>query len=65
MGHLVTVNWAADGVSIVAQVSILNVFTHSVCLARDYEGERKKVTRGHFFNVVNRRILELGTNRTA
>ena len=62
VGHLVTVNWAADRVSIAAEVSILNVFTHSVCLARDYEGERKKVTRGHFFNVVNGAILELDTN---
>lgn len=62
VGHLVTIAWAADGVSIVAQVSLLNVFTHSVCLARNYCGERRKITRGHFFNVTDRAILELGTN---
>ncbi|MDO8358027.1 MAG: HNH endonuclease [Nitrospirota bacterium] len=62
VGHLVTINWAADGVSIVAQVSLLNVFTYSVCLARNYDGERRGITRGHFFNVADGAILELGTN---
>ena len=62
VGHLVTVAWAADGVSIVAQVSLLNLFTYSVCLVRNYEGERRKITRGHFFNMADGEILELGVN---
>ncbi len=62
VGHLVTVAWAADGVSIVAQVSLLNWLTYLVCLARSYEGERRKITRGHFFNVAAGEILELGVN---
>lgn len=62
VGHLVTVNWAADGVSIVAQVSLLNMLAYSVCLARNYDGERGKITRGHFFDVADGAILELGTN---
>ena len=62
VGHLVTIAWAADGVSIVAQVSLLNLFTYSICLARNYDGERRKITRGHFFNVADGAILELGTN---
>lgn len=62
VGHLVTIAWAADGVSIVAQVSLLNLFTYSVCLARNYEGESRKIVRGHFFNTYNSEILELGTN---
>ena len=61
-GHLVTIAWAADRVSIVAQVSLLNVFTYSICLAKNYEGERREITRGHFFNVADGSILELGTN---
>lgn len=62
VGHLVTTGWAADEVSIVAQVSLLNLFTYLICLARNYEGERREITRGHFFNVANETILELGTN---
>ena len=62
VGHLVTIAWAADGVSIVAQVSLLNLFTYSICLAKNYEGERREITRGHFFNVADKSILELGTN---
>jgi hypothetical protein len=62
VGHLVTIAWAADGVSIAAQVSLLNLFTYSICLAKNYEGERREITRGHFFNVANGAILELGTN---
>lgn len=62
VGHLVTIAWAADRVSIVAQVSLLNLFTYSICLARNYDGERRKITRGHFFNVADGAILELGTN---
>ena len=62
VGHLVTIASAADGVSIVAQVSLLNLFTYSICLARNYDGERRKITRGHFFNVADGAILELGTN---
>lgn len=62
VGHLVTTGWAADGVSIVAQVSLLNLFTYLICLARNYEGERREITRGHFFNVADGAILELGTN---
>lgn len=62
VGHLVTIAWAADEVSIVAQVSLLNLFTYSICLAKNYEGERREITRGHFFNVADGAILELGTN---
>lgn len=62
VGHLVTLAWATDRVSIVAQVSLLNLFKYSICLARNYEGERRGVVRGHFFNTYNGEILELGTD---
>jgi len=64
VGHLVTVSWAADRVSIVAQVSLLNLFTYTICLARNYKGEQKEITRGHFFNITDGAILELGTSQT-
>ena len=41
LGHLVTVAWAADGASIVAQVSLFNWLTYVVCLARNYKGTRR------------------------
>ena len=61
LGHLLTSNWAVDGVSIVGQVSIFNWVTYCVSLLRDYAGERRDVKRGHFFDVSGRRILELET----
>ena len=59
LGHLITVNWAADGVSILGQVSIFNWVTYCVSLLRHYGGKRRDVRRGNFFDVSNRRILEL------
>jgi hypothetical protein len=59
LDHLITVNWAADGVSILGQVSIFNWVTYCVSLLRDYGGKRRDVRRGNFFDVSNRRILEL------
>jgi hypothetical protein len=61
LGHLITSNWAQDGVSIVGQVSLFNWVTYCVSLLRDYPDERRDVKRGHFFDVANRRILELET----
>ena len=61
LGHLITSNWAGDGVSIVGQISIFNWITYCVSVVRDYAGIRRDVKRGHFFDVSNRRILELET----
>lgn len=60
LGHLITANWAQNGVSIVAQVALFNWVTYRVSLAREYPGERRDIRRGHFFDVANRQILELG-----
>lgn len=59
LGHLVTVNWANDGVSIVSQVSLFNWVTYSVCLARDFSGKHKDIARGHFFNTSGKEIVPL------
>ena len=60
LGHLITTNWALDRVSIVAQVALFNWITYCVSLARAYPGEQRDIRHGHFFNVVNGEILELG-----
>lgn len=64
VGHIVTLNWAADGESIVAQLSLFNWFKYSVCLAKAFQGERCSFARGHFFNIADRQILELGRRPT-
>jgi hypothetical protein len=61
LGHLITMNWASDGISVLGQVSLFNWVTYSVCLARDFSGPPPSLTRGHFFNVSNQEILELGS----
>jgi hypothetical protein len=61
LGHFVTVNWAADGVSVLAQVSLFNWMTYHVCLAPDFTGPPPELTRGHLFDVPNLKILELGS----
>ncbi len=60
LGHLITINWAQNGVSIISQVSLFNWVTYCVSLARDYPGERRDIRRGNFFDIANREILELG-----
>lgn len=60
LGHLVTVNWASDKVSIVSQVSLFNWITYGICLAREYSGDPRNIMKGHFFNIRSKDILELG-----
>ena len=59
LGHIVTVNWTEDRISIVSQVSLLNWASYRVSLARDFSGERRDLRRGHFFNVNNGEIHDL------
>jgi len=61
LGHLITSNWAGDGVSIVGQVSIFNWATYCLSLLRDYAGGRRDLKSGHFFDLSSRRILDLET----
>jgi hypothetical protein len=59
-GHLITVNWAQDRMSIVSQIALFNWITYRVSLAVGYRGERRNIRRGHFFNIATSEILELG-----
>ncbi len=59
LGHIVTVNWAADRISIISQVSLFNWASYRVSLARNFSCEQRNIRRGHFFNVNSREILDL------
>ena len=59
LGHIVTVGLATDGVSILGNVSLLNMFTYHVSLARGYTGVQRNITRGHFFDPSGHKILPL------
>lgn len=66
LGHLITVNWAEDGISVLSQVSLMNWLTYSICLAADFTGPPPALCSGHFFNIGGWDIHELGSQpRTA
>ncbi|MCK5608711.1 hypothetical protein KAR91_42935 [Candidatus Pacearchaeota archaeon] len=60
IGHIITVNWASDNVSIIGQVSLFNFIKYQICLSREFSGEKRKIGRGHLFNLRDRKILEMG-----
>lgn len=64
-GHIVTIDWANDGVSIIAQVSLMNWMKYVICLARNFTGERRDLKKGHFFNFPDKSILPLTTDKNA
>lgn len=61
LGHIVTVNWAEDKISIVSQVTLFNLMTYCIFLARNFCGEHRQITRGHFFNVHGQEIIDMYT----
>ena len=65
LGHIVTVNWAEDRISIVSQISLFNWASYRVSLARNFSSERRNIRRGHFFNGNNREILDLEARSTS
>ena len=60
LGNLITTGIAIDGVSVFAQVSLLNHLTYRVALGPEFpDAIPAHIRRGHFFNVANRQILDL------
>lgn len=57
--HIVTLNWAQSGDSIISQVSLLNVLSYTVQLARNYPSPRPNLRRGHYFNLSDHKIYKL------
>jgi hypothetical protein len=57
--HVVTVNWAQNGFSIISQVSLLNYLSYTVQLTRNFSGQIPNLRKGHFFNLGDHKIYEL------
>ncbi|MBP6342823.1 MAG: hypothetical protein KA403_02695 [Candidatus Omnitrophica bacterium] len=59
VGHILTVDWAREGQSIIAQISLMNWLTYRVLLAWDFTGEHRNIRSGHFFNFPHKTIIPL------
>jgi len=59
LAHVVTVNWAQNGISIVSQVSLMNFLSYTVQLAKNYPRQIPNLRKGHFFNLGDHKIYEL------
>jgi hypothetical protein len=61
LGHIITLNWASDDNSIIAQVSLFNMIRYRISLAKDFTMLHRpfNIARGHFFNLWSRDILPL------
>jgi hypothetical protein len=57
--HIVTVNWAENGSSIVSQVSLNNYISYTVQLATNFPSPRPNLRNGHRFNLGDHKIYEL------
>ncbi|MDA8133638.1 MAG: hypothetical protein M0T82_03365 [Desulfobacteraceae bacterium] len=59
LGHLLTIDWSKNKLSLVAQVSLFNLMTYSVIIAKDFPDKTFCLRKGNFFNVANQEIMEL------
>jgi hypothetical protein len=62
LGHLITLDWSNNKLSIASQVSLFNWMTYLVLLAKDYKGNKGKqfnIRKGNFFNIADNEIIEL------
>lgn len=59
LGHLLTIDWSKNKLSLVSQVSLFNLMTYSVLIAKDFEDKTFNLRKGNFFNVANQEIMEL------
>ncbi len=59
LAHIITVNWAQDDTTIISQVSLFNILSYTVQLARNYTSEKSNLRKGHFFNLGDHKIFEL------
>ena len=59
LGHLITLDWSNNKLSIASQVSLFNWMTYLVLLAKDYKGKQFNIRKGNFFNIADNEIIEL------
>lgn len=64
IAHMITVNYAKDGLSIMAQVTLFNNMKYLVSLSHNFNGDRRKITRGHLFAPQSGCIIPLYAGRT-
>lgn len=63
VGHIITVDWGNDSKTIFSQVSLFNMAKYVVLLSENYNAGYRNITKGHFFNVGDKRIYELGCRK--
>lgn len=59
-GHIITVDWAEDKISICAQVTMFNKTKFIISLVRNFSGEHRDIRKGTIFNFNTGEISELG-----
>ena len=59
VGHLITLDRSKNKQSIVSQVSLFNLMTYSVLLAKNYSRNDFSLQQGSFFNIADNEIYEL------
>ena len=59
LGHIITLCWSNNKLSITSNVSLLNFNNYGVLLAKDYKGKNFNLQKGNFFNIADKEILEL------
>ena len=60
LGHIIAINWESNERSLIAQISLFNLMIYFIRLAKDASGKYKHIKKGHFFNIKDRNILEMG-----
>ncbi len=59
LGHLITLGWSDNKLSITSNISLFNFNNYSVLLAKDYKGKSFNLSKGNFFNIADNEILEI------
>ncbi len=59
LGHIITLNWSDNKLSIASNVSLFNFNNYAVLVAKDYNGKSFDLPKGNFFNLADNKILEI------
>ncbi len=58
-GHIITLDWADDSISILCRIALCNDTTYKVSLSRNFTGKHNNIRSGHFFNLADKSILKI------
>ena len=59
LGHIITLEWSKNKLSIISLVSLFNMMTYSVLLSKDYRGKDFVYTKGNLFRLGDKKIDDL------